>query len=94
MFGLGAGKLRPKDEAEGEEDRCVMWPSFKSAPRLTGRRSHWTERGDDNIFLRLAIVVRLCHGTLLCELSIPKCGGVLGGNDQNRAEKQNVVLTW
>ena len=35
-----------------------------------------------------------CHGTLLCEFSIPKCGGVLGGNDQNRAEKQNVVLTW
>ena len=34
------------------------------------------------------------HGTLLCEFSIPKCGGVLGGNDQNRAEKQNVVLTW
>ena len=30
-----------------------------SAPRMTGRRSHWTERGDDNIFLRLAIVVRL-----------------------------------
>ena len=27
-----------------------------------------------------------CHGTLLCEFSIPKCGGVLGGNDQN--------LTW
>ena len=26
---------------------------------MTGRRSHWTERGDDNIFLRLAIVVRL-----------------------------------
>ena len=21
-----------------------------SAPRMTGRRSHWTERGDDNIF--------------------------------------------
>ena len=35
-----------------------------------------------------------CHGTLLCKFSIPKCGGVLGGNDQNRAEKQNVVLTW
>ena len=35
-----------------------------------------------------------CHGTLLCEFSIPKCGGVLGGNDQNRVEKQNVVLTW
>ena len=35
-----------------------------------------------------------CHGTLLCELSIPKCGGVLGGNAQNRAEKRNVVLTW
>ena len=35
-----------------------------------------------------------CHGTLLCEFSIPKCGGVLGGNDQNRAEKQNVVPTW
>ena len=35
-----------------------------------------------------------CRGTLLCEFSIPKCGGVLGGNDQNRAEKQNVVLTW
>ena len=35
-----------------------------------------------------------CHGTLWCEFSIPKCGGVLGGNDQNRAEKQNVVLTW
>ena len=34
-----------------------------------------------------------CHGTLLCEFSFPKCGGVLGGNDQNRAEKQNVVLT-
>ena len=32
---------------------------FVSAPRMTGRRSHWTERGDDNIFLRLAIVVRL-----------------------------------
>ena len=30
-----------------------------SAPRMTGRRSHWTEPGDDNIFLRLAIVVRL-----------------------------------
>ena len=30
-----------------------------SAPRMTGRRSHWTERGDDNIFLQLAIVVRL-----------------------------------
>ena len=30
-----------------------------SAPRMTGRRSHWTERGDDNTFLRLAIVVRL-----------------------------------
>ena len=30
-----------------------------SAPRMTGRRSHWTERGDDNIFLRLAIAVRL-----------------------------------
>ena len=29
----------------------------------------------------------------MCECSIPKCGGVLGGNDQNRAEKQNVVLT-
>ena len=29
------------------------------APRMTGRRSHWTERGDDDIFLRLAIVVRL-----------------------------------
>ena len=28
-------------------------------PRMTGRRSHWMERGDDNIFLRLAIVVRL-----------------------------------
>ena len=35
-----------------------------------------------------------CHGTLLSEFSIPKCGGILGGNDQNRAEKQNVVLTW
>ena len=35
-----------------------------------------------------------CHGTLLCVLSTPKCGGVLEGNDQNRAEKQNVVLTW
>ena len=35
-----------------------------------------------------------CHGTLLCQFSIPKCGGALGGNDQNRAEKQNVVLTW
>ena len=31
------------------------------------------------------------HGTLLCEFSIPRCGGVSGGNDQNRAEKQNVV---
>ena len=30
-----------------------------SAPRMTGRRSHWTERGDDNIFLRFAIVERL-----------------------------------
>ena len=35
-----------------------------------------------------------CHGTLLCRFSKPKCGGVLGANDQNRAEKQNVVLTW
>ena len=35
----------------------------KSAPRMTGRRSHWMERGDDNIFLHLAIVVRLF---LLC----------------------------
>ena len=35
-----------------------------------------------------------CHGTLFCEFSIPKCGGILGGNDQNRADKQNVVLTW
>ena len=26
-----------------------------------------------------------CHGTLLCEFSIPKCGGVLGGNDQIEA---------
>ena len=69
---------------------------------MTGPRSHWTERGDDNIFLRLAIAVRLfllwlrmglLYGTHLCEFSIPKCGGVLGGNDQNRAEKQNVVLT-
>ena len=34
------------------------------------------------------------HGTLLCQFSISKCGGALGGNDQNRAEKQNVVLTW
>ena len=25
---------------------------------------------------------------------MPKCGGVLGGNGQNGAEKQNVVLTW
>ena len=33
-----------------------------------------------------------CHGILLCEFSVPKCGGVLGGNDHNRAEKQNVVL--
>ena len=72
---------------------------------MTGRRSHWTERGDDDIFLRLAIVVRLFllwqvrMGLLswdplqvLCKFSIPKCGGVLGGNDQNRAEKQNVVF--
>ena len=22
------------------------------------------------------------------------CGGLLGGNDKSRAEKQNVVLTW
>ena len=35
-----------------------------------------------------------CHGTLLCEFSTPTCGGVLGGSDQNRAEEQNVVLTW
>ena len=25
-----------------------------------------------------------CHGTLLCGFSTPKCGGVLGGNDQNK----------
>ena len=39
----------------------VSWAlrARSSAPRMTGRRSHWTERGDDNIFLRLAIVVRL-----------------------------------
>ena len=30
----------------------------------------------------------------MCEFSIPKCGGVLGGNGQDGAEKQNVVLTW
>ena len=35
------------------------WLFPVSAPRMTGRRSHWTERGDDNIFLHLAIVVRL-----------------------------------
>ena len=35
-----------------------------------------------------------CHGALLCEFSIPECGGFLGGNDQDRVEKQNVVLTW
>ena len=70
---------------------------------MTGRRSHWTERGDDNIFYVWPLWCvcsfsgckwAYCHGTLLCEFSIPKCGGVLGGNDQNRAEKQNVVLTW
>ena len=69
---------------------------------MTGR-SHWTERGDDNIFYVWPLWCACsfsgckwayCHGTLLCEFSIPKCGGVLGGNDQNRAEKQNVVLTW
>ena len=26
------------------------WHETNSAPRMTGRRSHWTERGDDNIF--------------------------------------------
>ena len=36
---------------------CTGGP--RSAPRMIGRRSRWTERGDDNIFLRLAIVVRL-----------------------------------
>ena len=35
-----------------------------------------------------------CHGTLLCDFSIPNCAGVLKRKDQNRAEKQNVVLTW
>ena len=76
-----------------------------SAPRMTRRRSHWTERGDDiTFFLHLAPLWcacsfsgcewAYCHGTLLHEFSITKCRGVLGGDDQNRAEKQNVVLTW
>ena len=70
---------------------------------MTGRRSHWTERGDDNIFLRLAIVVRLSRlwlrmGLLswdpLVWILDTQVRRVLGGNDQHRAEKQNVVLTW
>ena len=47
---------------------------------MTGRRSHWTERGDDNIFtfghcgaLVPSLAANgLCHGTLLCDFSIPK----------------------
>ena len=54
--------------------------SVRSAPRMTGRRSHWTERGEDNITYFYVWPLW--------------CGGVLGGNDQNRAEKQIVVLTW
>ena len=70
---------------------------------MTGRRSHWTERGDDNIFLRLAIVVRLSllwlrMGFLswdpLVWILDTQVRRVLGGNDQHRAKKQNVVLTW
>ena len=74
-----------------------------SAPLMTGRRSHWRQHFF-NIWRQLwplwcacsfsGCEWAYCHGTLLCEFSIPKCGGVLGGNDQNRAEKQNVVLTW
>ena len=35
-----------------------------SAPRMTGRRSHWTERGDDNIF---------CVWRLWCACSFSGC---------------------
>ena len=71
-----------------------------SAPHITGRRSLWTERGDDNIFFTFghcgAFVPSLAANGLivmapLVVYSIPKCGGVLGGNDQNRTE--NLVPT-
>ena len=95
--------VEENSNAEQKANPGRFWGSRKSATRMTGRRSHWTERGDDNIFHVCPLWCTCsfsgcewasCHGTLLCELSIPKCGGVLGGNDQNRAEKQNVVLTW
>ena len=74
-----------------------------SAPRMTGRRSHWTERGDDNIVLRLAIVMRLFLLWLrmglvswdpLVRIIYTQVRRSIGRNDKSRAEKQNVVLTW
>ena len=47
----------------------------------SGRRSHWTERGDDNIFYVWSLGCACsfygckwayCHGTLLCEVSLPQ----------------------
>ena len=59
----GFSPLRPPQPSgvflkQGEVGRNKTGLYF-SAPRMTGQRSHWTERGDDYFFLRLAIVLRL-----------------------------------
>ena len=62
-----------------------------------GTAYDWTKKSldDDNIFNVWPLWCACsfsgcewayCHGTLLCEFSKPNCGGVLGGNDQNRTE--------
>ena len=81
---------------------CTNLHNLCSAPRMTGRRSHWTERGDDNFFFTFdcgALVPSLAANGLIvlgpsCVNSLYPSPEVLGGNDPDRAEKQNVVLTW